>query len=213
MVHIAARDSFGFLSLTVSALALCGIMIGQADIRTDDGRVNDTLWVADRSGHKITDEAQLRELRLSLILIEHFSRRLHRATNPEAALVHFSRFASATMGRPAWAREFAALDQPEVLDALVRVLGESDFLWEDYLHARPEDLLPMVGNPAEWRRRDRGELMAELQQALAGADDDEAQGGRLPAVQGPRGLPGGLPCDPRPGIRAGDTGRRALGRG
>ena len=79
------------------------------------------------------------------------------------------------MARPDWAREFAALDQPEVLDALVRVLGESDFLWEDYLHARPEDLLPMVGNPAEWRRRDRGELMAELRQALAGADDDDAR--------------------------------------
>jgi [glutamine synthetase] adenylyltransferase / [glutamine synthetase]-adenylyl-L-tyrosine phosphorylase len=175
VVHLAAADRFGFLSLTVSALSLCGIMIGQADIRTNDGRVSDTLWVTDRSGHKITGEARLRELRLSLILIEHFSRRLHRATNPEAALVHFSRFASATMERPDWAHEFAALDQPEVLDALVRVLGESDFLWEDYLHARPEDLLPMVGNPAEWRRPSRGELMADLQQAVAEADDDEAR--------------------------------------
>ena len=103
MVHIDAADSFGLLSLAVSALALCGIVIVQADIRTDDGRVNDTLWVTDRSGRKITAEDELRELRLSLILIEHFSRRLHRATNPEAALVHFSRFASATMARPAWA--------------------------------------------------------------------------------------------------------------
>ena len=68
VVHIAAGDSFGFLSLTVSALALCGIMIVQADIRTGDGRVNDTLWVTDRSGHKITAESQLRELRLSLDL-------------------------------------------------------------------------------------------------------------------------------------------------
>jgi glutamate-ammonia-ligase adenylyltransferase len=175
VVRLAARDSFGFLSLMASALALCGIMIVQADIRTAerDDRIDDTLWVTDRGGHKITAEGRLRELRLSLILIEHFSSRLHRATNPEAALVHFSRFATETMARPAWAEQFAALDRPAVLDALVRVLGESDFLWEDYLQTRPEDLLPMVGNPAEWRRRDPGALAAELSAALAEAQGDE----------------------------------------
>ena len=73
------------------------------------------------------------------------------------------------MARPEWAEEFAALDRPEVLDALVRVLGESDFLWEDYLHAQPENLLPMVCDPAEWeRRRSPDELAAELDAALAG---------------------------------------------
>jgi len=34
----------------------------------------------------------------------------------------------------------------------VRVLGESDFLWEDYLHAQPENLLPMIADPGQWRR-------------------------------------------------------------
>jgi glutamate-ammonia-ligase adenylyltransferase len=179
VVRLGARDSFGFLSLTASALALCGIMIGQADIRTENGRVDDTLWVTTRAGRKITSEDQLRALRLSLILIEHFSSRLHRAANPKAALVHFGRFANETMARPAWAEEFKALDRLEVLDALVRVLGESDFLWEDYLHERPEDLLPMVGNPQEWRRRDRSELAAELHQALEQARDAEARAGAL----------------------------------
>jgi glutamate-ammonia-ligase adenylyltransferase len=154
-------------------------MITQADIRTEDGRVNDTLWVTSRGGQKITSEEELRELRLSLILIEHFSSRLHRATDPKAALLHFSRFANETMARSDWAEEFQALDRPEVLDAMVRVLGESDFLWEDYLHARPEDLLPMVLNPAEWRRRDWSELAADLHQALDLARDVEAQGAIL----------------------------------
>jgi glutamate-ammonia-ligase adenylyltransferase len=177
LVHIVARDSFGFLSLTSSALALCGIMIVQAEIQTgpSDGRIDDRLWVTDRSGQKITAEVRLRELRLSLILIEHFSSRLHRAINPEAALVHFSRFATATMARSAWAEEFAALDQPDVLDALVQVLGESEFLWEDYLHSRPEDLLPMIGNPAEWQRRDPAALAAELNAALGEAKDDDGR--------------------------------------
>ncbi len=110
------------------------------------------LWVTDRWGHKITSEPKLRELRLSLLLIERFSRRLPRATDPEAALVHFSRFATETMARPDWAEEYEALEKPEVLDALVRMLGESQFLWEDYLHAQPENVLHMICDPAEWTR-------------------------------------------------------------
>jgi glutamate-ammonia-ligase adenylyltransferase len=170
IIRVAAPDSLGFLSLTASALSLCGIRINQADVRTRDGRVDDVLWVTDRSGHKITAEGKLRELRLTLILIEHFSSRLPRATNPEAALVHFSRFAAETMSRPDWASDFAALDRPEVLDALARVLGESDFLWEDYLHAQPENVLPTLCDPASWRRRlDPEELAADLAARLRAA--------------------------------------------
>ena len=174
-VRIRVRDSFGFLSLTSSALALCGIRIVQAEIRTREDRVDDILWVTDRWGHKITSESKLRELRLSLILIEYFSSRLPRATDPEAALVHFSRFATETMARPDWAEEFKALEKPEVLDALVRVLGESHFLWEDYLHAQPENILPMICDPAEWTRPPgQKQLSSGLSQALAAAQSPES---------------------------------------
>jgi glutamate-ammonia-ligase adenylyltransferase len=167
-VRIRARDSFGFLSLTASALALCGIRIVQAVIRTSHERVDDTLWVTDRAGHKITSEERLRELRRSLILIEHFSSRLPQATDPEAALLHFSQFARETMARPDWALELEALEQHEVLDALVRVLGESHFLWEDYLHAQPEVILPIMGDPAEWvRSPSQRDLEEELSTSLA----------------------------------------------
>lgn len=177
-VRVQTRDRFGFLPLTASALALCGIGILQADIRTLDDLVDDTFLVVDRSGRPIEDEPRLRELRLSLVLIAHSSAYLPHATNPESALVHFSRFARDTMARPDWARDYAALDRPEVLDALVRVLGESDFLWEDYLHAQPESLLPMIGDPAEWRRGRRPEeLAADRDAALASAEapDEKAR--------------------------------------
>lgn len=174
-VRVGTRDSFGFLSLTANALALCGVMIVQADVRTRSGRVDDTFWVTDRFGRPIEAEPRLRELRLSLILIEHYSNYLPHATNPEAALLHFSRFAAETMARLDWGDEYAALDRPEVLDALVRVLGESDFLWEDYLHAQPENLLPMVGDPSQWRRgRSAAELATDRDAALDGAADPES---------------------------------------
>ena len=176
LVRVGARDSFGFLSLTTSALALCGVMVVQADIQTQSGRVDDTFRVADRFGRRIEGEPRLRELRLSLTLIEHYSSYLPHATNPESALIHFSRFAAETMARPDWGDEYAALDRPEVLDALVRVLGESDFLWEDYLHAQPENLLPMVNDPAGWQRgRTAAELADARDTALAEAPDLDAQ--------------------------------------
>jgi glutamate-ammonia-ligase adenylyltransferase len=168
-VRIRARDSLGFLSLTASALALCGIRIVQADIRTGaDGRIEDTIWVTDRAGHKLLGEPRLRELNLSLILIEHFSSFLPHATNPEAALLHFSRFATDTMSRTDWARKFEALNRPEVLDALVRVLGESHFLWEDYLRDQPENVLPLIGgDPSDWLQpRRQADLDADLGAAL-----------------------------------------------
>jgi glutamate-ammonia-ligase adenylyltransferase len=171
-VRVGARDSFGFLSLTASALALCGVMIVQADIHTDSGRVQDTFWVTDRFGRRIEDAHRLRELRLSLILIEHYSSYLPHATDAEAALVHFSRFAADTMALPDWGHEYAALDRPEVLDALVKVLGESDFLWEDYLHAQPENLLPMINDPRCWQRARTAAVLAKVRDAgLAQAAD------------------------------------------
>jgi [glutamine synthetase] adenylyltransferase / [glutamine synthetase]-adenylyl-L-tyrosine phosphorylase len=174
LVRIRARDSLGFLSLTASALALCGIRIVQAEIRTHDDAVADQLWVTDRWGHKITSPSKLRELRLSLILIENFSRRLPHATDPEAALLHFSQFATETMSRPDWAKEFAALEQPEVLEALARVLGESHFLWEDFLHAQPENVLPMICDPTAWNRaRTPNELATELDASIAAAPTPE----------------------------------------
>jgi glutamate-ammonia-ligase adenylyltransferase len=173
-VRVQARDSLGFLYLTAGALAQCGIRIVEGQIRTDDGRVDDTFWVTDPWGRKIVEEARIRELRLSLILIEHFSAQLPRATDPGAALVHFSRFATEMMAQPNWSADFAALDQPEVLDRLVRVLGESHFLWEDYLHARPAMFLPMICNPVEWEhRRGPTELAAELDAELATASPED----------------------------------------
>ena len=147
----------------------------QAEIRTIDDQVDDVLWVTDRWGHKITSEPKLRELRMSLILIEHFSSRLPCATDPEAALVHFSRFATETMARPDWVEEFEALEKPEVLDALVRMLGESHFLWEDYLHAQPENVLHMICDPAEWTRHPGQKQLTSTGLGPASADNLNGQ--------------------------------------
>ena len=182
-VRVRTRDRFGFLCLTAGALALSGLRIVRADVRTvgDEGLVDDTLWITDRSGRPLTDPDRLLALKYALILIEHFSTMLPRATDPESALVHFSRFANDLMARPGRAREFASMDRPEVLDALVRVLGESRFLWEDFLLVQPENILPLIDDPSRWRhRRSRDELAASLAARLGSAEDLE---GRVRAIR------------------------------
>ena len=182
-VHVRTRDSFGFLCLTAGALALSGLRIVRADVRTvgAEGLVDDTLWITDRSGRPLTDPDRLLALKYALILIEHFSTMLPRATDPESALVHFSRFANDLMARPGRAREFESFDRPEVLDALVRVLGESRFLWEDFLLVQPENILPLIDDPSRWRhRRSREELADGLADRLGAADDVE---GRVRAIR------------------------------
>ena len=78
------------------------------------------------------------------------------------------------MARPDWVEEFEALEKPEVLDALVRMLGESHFLWEDYLHAQPENVLHMICDPAEWTRHPgEKQLAVDLASALASTDTFE----------------------------------------
>ena len=36
------------------------------------------------------------------------------------------------------------LEQPEVLDALAKLLGVSDFLWDDFLRMQYSNLFPVV---------------------------------------------------------------------
>ncbi len=116
----------------------------------------------------------MRALELTIILIKHFSGFLPHAADPETALRHFSRFATEMMARPNWAEEFATLDRPEVLDALVRVLGESEFLWTDYLRDQAELILPLINDPSTWDRTvSMPELEAELTQAVNAADGTE----------------------------------------
>ena len=177
-------------------------MIVQAEIRTGDGRVDDTLWVTDRSGHKITAEAQLRELRLSLILIEHFSSRLPRATNPEAALVHFSRFATdddgpARLGRGVrGARPARGARRPGPGAGRERLpLGR--------LPPRParRTSCRWSATRPSGARRDRGRAHGRAgRRPWPGRTTTDARAAGHPAVPRSRGLPRRLPRDPRPRV-------------
>ncbi len=117
-----------------------------------------------------------RELRAATVLVKHFTHLLPHSPNPEAALHHFHEYLGELFRRPSWPDELASLERPEVLEALARLLGVSDFLWDDFLRMQYANLFPVVPDvdalatgktkaqlgrslPLRWRTLPRGDRL------------------------------------------------------
>jgi glutamate-ammonia-ligase adenylyltransferase len=173
ILRIDAPDTAGFLYEFTNALAISGIYIDRVVIDTVGSRVQDVLFVTDANGHKITSAEKLRELRVATVLIKHFTHLLPFSPNPESALVHFRDFIDQLFHRPNWTDELTSVQRPEVLQALARVLGVSDFLWDDFLRMQYANLFPVVTDTdaletAKSHAVLQAELAAELQQVHSG---------------------------------------------
>jgi [glutamine synthetase] adenylyltransferase / [glutamine synthetase]-adenylyl-L-tyrosine phosphorylase len=165
VLQIRADDTLGFLYELANALSLSSIDIQLVVIRSDGRRVFDTLHVTDaRHGGKITDPSRLQQMQAAVVLIKHFTHLLPNAPHPEAALQHFRSFVQALFQQPNWWEEWSALERPEVLDALARLLGVSDFLWEDVLRLQYANLFPLLRDQAGLHQRKTRE---DWQQELA----------------------------------------------
>ena len=142
MLRIRSEDTMGFLYELANALALAGIDISRMTVDSRGNRAFDTLYVTDVMGEKITDPGRQSELRAAIVLIKHFTHLLPRSPNPEAALLHFRDFLAQLFQQPDWLHELASLEQSDVLAALARLLGVSDFLWEDFLRLQHVESVP-----------------------------------------------------------------------
>ncbi|MBT4867755.1 MAG: glutamine synthetase adenylyltransferase [Planctomycetaceae bacterium] len=172
VLHIRADDTIGFLFELTNALALARIDINRLIVTSVGRRALDTLYVTDSDGRKLSDPARQQELRAAVVLIKHFSHLLPRSPKPHAALLHFSDFLEQLFKRPNWPEEFASLEQSDVLDAIARLLGVSDFLWEDFLRLQHENLFPVVKDiDALKHPKLKADLETELREELAAADD------------------------------------------
>lgn len=167
VLRIHSQDTVGFLYELTTALAFAQVYVARMAVRTLENRAVDVLYVTDYDGHKIISPERQQELRVAVVLIKHITHLLPRSPNPEAALLHFREFLQQLFRRPNWLDEITSIEQPEVLDALVRVLGVSDFLWDDFLRMQYSNLLPVLGNLETLSVvKTRSELEMELRQAI-----------------------------------------------
>jgi glutamate-ammonia-ligase adenylyltransferase len=167
VLYIDALDTPGFLYELTNALAYSRIYIARVVVNSVGHHVRDILYVTDAEGHKIADPEKQQELRAATVLIKHFTHLLPLSPNPEAALLHFREFIGELFRRQNWPAEFASLERPEVLDALARLLGVSEFLWDDFLRMQYANLFPVVRDVDTLATaKSRAELQAELESLL-----------------------------------------------
>lgn len=184
ILRIQSEDTIGFLYELTNALSMSGIDIARMVIDSEGTKVSDVLYVTDDKGEKISAEAQQQGLRAAIVLIKHFTHLLPRSPNPEAALLHFREFLEHLFKQPNWVEEISSLERTSVLSALARLLGVSDFLWEDFLRLQHSNLFPVVANVEELKTRITfAELEAELARELADASSPEDQQERLNAFK------------------------------
>lgn len=184
VLHIDAPDTIGFLYELTNSLALSDVDLGRVVIQSARNRVSDTLYISDQQGRKITDPARQRELRAATVLIKWFTQLLPNAPNPESALVHFRQFVEQMFSRPNWPDEIASLSQSQVLDALARLLGVSDFLWADFLRMQHENLFPVVRDIDRLETaKTKQEMQAELNSELAEIEEHDERVAQLNAFK------------------------------
>lgn len=173
VLHIDTPDTTGFLYEITNALAIYRVYIARVTVSTVGSRVRDTLFVTDENGQKITGADRQRELRAAVVLIKHFTHLLPYSPNPESALLHFREFIGQLFKRPNWPDELGSLERPEVLHALARLLGVSDFLWDDFLRMQYVNLYPVVRDVDALESAKSCEtLEAELAAILKDAPDE-----------------------------------------
>lgn len=147
VMDIRSDDTPAFLYAFANALAMRNVYISKAQFDVEDGKIRDRFYVRNRHGQKLTDAADQQQLRLTAVLIKQFTHALTWAPDPTKALEAFDQFLDLTVQQEkgkARQEALAFLSDRKTFPLLARLLGASDFLWEDFLRRQYNNLLPLL---------------------------------------------------------------------
>jgi glutamate-ammonia-ligase adenylyltransferase len=175
-LRVISQDTPAFLYALSTALSLQGIVIEHVRIRTTESRVEDELDVLDSRGEKILTPDFLGRVKLTVLLTKQFTYFLSNAPNPYAALCRFEQLVGDVVALPEHGRWVELLSSPRALQDLARLLGASDFIWEDLIRQQYEVLIPVLEPHVRGRRFSLpAETLADrLEEALRSAPDYES---------------------------------------
>ena len=179
IMDIQSDDTPAFLYALANALAMRNIYITKAEIECDGTKLHDRFSVRNRDGQKLLDPADQQQLRLTAVLIKQFTHALTWASDPAKALASFDHFLDLIVAETGKKGKNKALDfisDKKTFPLLARLLGASDFLWEDFLRRQHNNLLPLL---TEYRDapliKPQATLRKELDRLVARAKTDEAR--------------------------------------
>jgi glutamate-ammonia-ligase adenylyltransferase len=179
VMDIRSDDTPAFLYAFANALAMRNIYISKAQFDVENGKIHDRFYVRNRHGHKLTDATDQQQLRLTAVLIKQFTHALTWAPDPTKALEAFDQFLDLTVQQTkgkAQQEALAFLSDKKTFPLLARLLGASDFLWEDFLRRQHSNLLPLLQDYRDAPlMRPRSTLRKELDRQVTRAKTDEAR--------------------------------------
>ena len=179
IMDIRSDDTPAFLYAFANALAMRNIYITKAQFENDGTKLHDRFHVRNRYGQKLLDPADQQQLRLTAVLIKQFTHALTWAPDPGKALESFDQFLDlivADTGKKGKQQALDFLNDKRTFPILARLLGASDYLWEDFLRRQHGNLLPLL---TEYRDapliKPRATLRKELDRLVSRAKTDEAR--------------------------------------
>lgn len=178
VMDIQSDDTPAFLYAFANALAMRNVYISKAQVESEGTKIRDRFFVRNRYGQKLLDTDEQEKLRLTAALIKQFTHALTWAPDPAMALESFDQFLDLIVqdeGKDS-KEALAFLNDKKSLPVLARLLGASDFLWEDFLRRQHGNLLPML---TEYRKapliKPQAALRKELDKLVDKAKTDEAR--------------------------------------
>lgn len=148
-LEVISQDTPAFLYALSNALSLQGLVIERLDISTTQGRIHDRIDFVDSSGQAVTDQQTLDRVKFIVLLTKQFTYFLESAPDPYTALSRYEQMVSDLLQQAVSSDWFEELSNPRAMSDLARVLGASDFLWEDFIRLQYEALGPIFQHPGE----------------------------------------------------------------
>jgi len=144
MMRVFTEDTPFFLYAMSTALSLQGISIEHVNIKTVEGRIEDEFLFTDLRKKRISDAVKLDRIKLSVLFTKQFTYFLSISPDPYSALIRFEELLHKMLMMPDKAEWLDILSDPDILSGLAKLLGVSDFLWEDFIRLHYETLIPML---------------------------------------------------------------------
>jgi glutamate-ammonia-ligase adenylyltransferase len=180
IMDIRSDDTPAFLYALANALAMRNIYITKAKIESNGAtKLRDRFYVRNRDGQKLLDSADQQQLRLTAVLIKQFTHALTWASDPAKALASFDHFLDLIVkdqGKKGKNQALNFVSDKKTFPLLARLLGASDFLWEDFLRRQHDNLLPLLTDYRDAPLiKPQAALRKELDHLVARAKTDEAR--------------------------------------
>lgn len=173
-MDIRSTDTPAFLYAFALALSMRGLYIHQARFEHVGDELHDRFFVRGRHGRKIESKAEQQELLVTATLAKQFTQHLIWAPDPTKALESFDQFLDQLFRDANGKKTLAFLSRKSTLPLLARLLGTSEYLWEDFVRRQHANLLPILDAYRDTPLvRSRQQLALALRRPFARARTDE----------------------------------------